>query len=72
MNRAVGAQLVFLPHFSQGVALGWYELTPLASQKNVQAPRRGFPAARPRSDICLYANDEIVIPNSFLIHFGLL
>jgi hypothetical protein len=38
MNRAVGALLVLLLHFSQGVALGWYELTPLASWKIVQTP----------------------------------
>jgi hypothetical protein len=29
MNRAVGAEFVFPLDFSQGVALGWYELTPL-------------------------------------------
>jgi hypothetical protein len=46
MNRAVGAQPVVLLHFSQGAALGWYELTPLASQKNVQTPALGFPAPR--------------------------
>jgi hypothetical protein len=33
MNRAVGAQKGLLLRFPWGVAPGWYELTPLASEK---------------------------------------